>query len=267
LALRIESADNLNFIDLRKGQNMLGKKSIFALLMAVGLGAASHAFADTITVTDNPNDVFGDSVSTVASGPYKGDLAYSYSVDFDPTTKLFSGSGDGFMVIDFGPLDDQSSANPGYSLVSPDPSVLPSSDLTESTQVAGAGLNGYTGNSGGSDHFLDASNSKNTANPTDNPGIDNAVFTYNGSSNYIADSDVDMTLTLYTTSTSAPELGNSFGVDNSGAASGLSFELKSVAVPSAPVGVPLPTDVACGSLLFGLVGAARMYRANRVERA
>jgi len=246
---------------------MLGKKTILALLMAVGLGAASHAFADTITVTDNPNDVFGDSVTTVASGPYTGDLAYSYSVDFDASTKLFSSSGDGFMVIDFGPLDDQSSANPGYTLVSPSPSILPASDLTESTQVTGSGLNGYTGNTGGKDNFVDAGNSNNTANPTDIVTVDNAVFFYNGSSNYIADTDVDMTLTLYTTNTSVPKLGNSFGVDNSGAASGLSFELKSVAVPSAPVGVPLPTDLACGTLLFGLFGVARMYRANRVERA
>jgi hypothetical protein len=266
LRKRTDKRDNWK-VRVLKMRNMKNKASLLGLAGFACLFVSRCVSADTITVTDLPNDVFGDSVSTVATGPYAGDEAYTYSVNFDSSTRLVSASGDGFMVIDFGPLDDQSSANPGYSLVSPSPSILPASDLSESTQLTGTGLNGYTGNSGGADNFLDASNSKNTASPTDLPTVDNAVFIYNGSSNYIADSDVDMTLVLYTTNKSIPALGNSFGVDNSGASHGLSFEEKSVAVPSTPLGsipTPLPLASFGGGTLFGLVGLMKCFKSRRI---
>jgi hypothetical protein len=243
-------------------------KTSFKLMAAIAAGAlmiGSFAKADTITVTSLPNSTA--SVAPVVGGVYNGDESYTYSVDLDPTTVLNAGSGDGFMVIDFGPIDDQSVANPGFTLSGGTVLTVDGADFTESTQTTGTGLNGYTGNTAGKDNFVDASNSLNTANPTDSAAIDNAVFTYNGLSDYTATGDVDLTLSLYTTNTSVPKLGNSFGVDNSGAENGLSFELKSVYVPSAPVGVPLPANMAGGGVLLGLAGLARVYRARRSELA
>jgi len=227
---------------------MRSKKSLsIVAIAAVSVLAIGRAtLADTITVHSLPNNV--GSISTVIGGTYNGDKDYRYDIEFDQAADVLPGNG--FMVIDFGPLD-------GYSLTGPaGAGATLATEFTESTQNTGAGLSGFTGNSANVDHFSDAV-SGNTSDPVDFTLVKNAVFIYNGATAFTS-GPVDLTLDLFTTDTSTPKLGNGFGVDSSGASlsstPGLSFELAQVFVPSAPTSVPLPMTWINGTILLGLVG-------------
>ena len=231
------------------------KLTTIAALAAAGLLAGARlASADTINVHSSPNN--SSSVSLVGSGPFTGDDAYVYDISFDASANVIA-PGNGFMVIDFGLLA-------GYTLTGPAGAAATlAGEFTESTQVAGAGLSGYTGNSAGVDHFRDPT-SGNTSSPTDIVTEDNAVFFYNGGTPFTSGS-VDLTLTLFTVSTSPPLVGNGFGVDSSGVANSLSFSLNSVLVPSAPAAVPVPVSLISGLTLIGLVGLGRFMKVRRIE--
>jgi hypothetical protein len=131
-------------------------------------------------------------------------------------------------------------------------------EFVESAGVTGAGLSGYVNNTAGADNFLDPTTG-NTSSPTDATDIQNAVFNYDGGSPYLGGSSVDLTLVLYTQDTKPPQVGNGFGVDESGIGGDLSFSLNSVYVPSGPATVPEPASV--GLLVVGgLVLGRRRHR-------
>jgi hypothetical protein len=141
------------------------------------------------------------------------------------------------------------------------------SEFTMTNSYTGAGLSGFVNNTSNVDNFHD-SQSGNNANPVDIISTQNAVFLYNGASPYLAGGTaIDLTLVLYTTSTSTPLVGNGFGDDTSGVNGGLSFSLNSVYVPSAPAGVPLPTTTALGGTLLGLVALAHNLTKGRKVQA
>lgn len=213
---------------------MISKKTLTtaALAAAAILGTARVSSAATISVHSLPNSTA--SVALVATGTYAGDDSYTYDINFDSAADVVA-PGNGFMVIDFGPIAGASltgTAGVGATLAS---------EFALTTGTTGAGLSGFVNNTSNVDNFHD-SQSGNNANPADLTTIQNAVFNYTGSSPYIAAGTVDLTLVLYTASTSVPLVGNGFGDDTSGVNGGLSFSLNSVYVPSAPAAVPLPTD-------------------------
>jgi hypothetical protein len=232
--------------------------ALAALVVAVG----QVGLAKTITVQSISPNTTGSS-PTISAGLFPGDAVYTYSVDLDPGSDVIAAT-DGFMVINFGTLD-------GYTLTNTNGSDSAVADsFVEHTQTTGTGLSGYQSNNGTSDSFSDtASSLTDTATPTDSSLINNAVFTYNGSSPYTSSSDLLLTLTLYTPDTSISKLGDSFGVDHSGANDPnptLSFEEKFVQVPSSPAAVPLPSVSVLGGSMLGLLGLARLRKTSDLSR-
>jgi len=238
---------------------MISKKTLTnaALAAAAVLAAASVGSAATISVHSLPNSTA--SVALVATGPHAGDDSYTYDINFDSAADVVA-PGNGFMIIDFGPVDAYTLTGTGSV------GTTLAGEFTPSTGVSGAGLSGYVNNTSNTDNFHD-SQSGNNANPSDLLGVQNAVFNYNGASPYIAAGTVDLTLVLYTKSTSTPLVGNGFGDDTSGVNGGLSFSLNSVYVPSAPAPAPLPATTALGGTLLGLVALAHSLTKGRKLQA
>jgi len=230
-------------------------KNSFKWIAAIAAGAlvfSNFAKADTISVHSIGTPF------TVVAGPFAGDEDYTYDIGFDNQADVIAPS-DGFMVVDFGSVAGSTlvAATSGNAT-----ETTLAGEFTESTQLTGANLGGYTGNTLNTDHFSDPT-SGNTSNPTDLTNVENAVFFYNGSSPFVS-GPVDLTLDLFSTSTAPPKVGNGFGVDTSGVNNGLSFSLNTVLVPSAPASVPLPAaPLACGAL-FGMLGLAKVRKAVRV---
>jgi hypothetical protein len=238
---------------------MISKKTLTtaALAAAAILASVRVGSAATISVHSLPNDT--TSVSLVTTGPFTGDDAYTYDINFDSAADVVT-PGNGFMVIDFGPVAGASLTGPAGA------GATLASEFAQSTGTTGAGLSGFVNNTSNTDNFHD-SQSGNSANPLDLTTIQNAVFNYTGATPYLANgATIDLTLVLYTTSTSVPLVGNGFGDDTSGVNKGLSFSLNSVYVPSAPAGVPLPTTTALGGTLLGLVALGhKLTKGRRVQ--
>jgi len=224
--------------------------AIAAIAAAALLLGGRIAWADTISVHSSPNSV-ASVVSPILSGPFTNDASYTYDIGFDSSSDVVA-PGNGFMVTDFGPVD-------GYTLtgVGVTASTL-ASEFTFSQGVDGTGLSGFVNNTSGADNFLDPA-TDDTSSPTDVTDVQNAVFNYDGSSPYLGSSSLDLTLVLYTQDTKLPEVGNGFGVDESGIGGDLSFSLNSVYVPSGPATVPEPASF--GLLVVGGLALAR--RRNR----
>jgi hypothetical protein len=226
---------------------MFGMKTKLAAMAGIALAVgAGISRADTITVTDVNQ-------APVVAGPFAGDVAYTYDVDFSATANVIN-PGDGFMIADFG-------VAAGYSLtLTTGAGPIPASFAFDNTILKGAGgLNGQVaaGTDATHDGFAGATT---TATIDDSPSVLNALFLYTGpqfTGNKA--NPTELTLVLYTANLHSAVDVSSIGVDHSADKDTLlSVDSSSV---SAPAAVPLPSSYLGGGVLLGLLGAYRLRKA------
>jgi len=238
------------------------KKSLIAALVAGALAlGAKTSIAETITVSN------GAAPTVVASGPYSGDTAFSYSISFSPTTNVQTN--DGFLIADFGPLAFVSSSNPGYSLTAGTGNAPSASSFTEAAPLGGGTVK--TGLAptdevvpsliAGDDEFLNSSAPEFIV---DSATVADVMFTYSGSG-FVGNGTTPgtLSLTLYTTEQFVNSFGYSIGVDQSGSGNAFAADPNTVAVPSpTAVKTPLPASSIGGGLLIAMLAAAKLRKAR-----
>jgi hypothetical protein len=195
-------------------------KSLMAVCFATALTlCVGGSFADTISVTN------------ISQIPFAGGKNYNYDISFSATAQVVSG--DGFVIMDFGPVGSFN-----FSTLDGTPPANPNTTFVLSQPSAGApGLAGYTSSAANMDTFTGSGNVSITV--PDDSTIANAVFIYNGPT-FTASAGSDLQLTLFSTQTVLTPNGHGVGVDESGNSNGLNVSPTSVIVPvPEPVGLSM----------------------------